>query len=167
MLPQVVVLIAGGALIGPLITRVGLTTAAGLSAGAVVCGLAVYTALGRFGYVWIAVALVLVAMGMRVVGVVAGNNVMRGLPENSTTIGAALIDTASEVTIGIGIALSGTILAVLFPDALTAATWSAQQTVEFREAIACAGLALPLLSAALVGWGIVRGPRPKNNMPKR
>ncbi|WP_435830056.1 MFS transporter [Saccharopolyspora shandongensis] len=104
MLPQVVVLIAGGALISPLITRVGLTTAAGLSAGAVVCGLAVYTALGRFGYVWIAVALVLVAMGMRVVGVVAGNNVMRGLPENRTTIGAALIDTASEVTIGIGIA---------------------------------------------------------------
>ncbi|SDW93837.1 hypothetical protein SAMN05216215_1006134 [Saccharopolyspora shandongensis] len=115
MLPQVVVLIAGGALISPLITRVGLTTAAGLSAGVVVCGLAVYTALGRFGYVWIAVALVLVAVGMRVVGVVAGNNVMRGLPENRTTIGAALIDTASEVTIGIGIALSGTILAALFP----------------------------------------------------
>ncbi|WP_234433079.1 MFS transporter [Streptomyces sp. NRRL S-1824] len=100
MLPQVVVLIAGGALIGPLVMRVGLDKAAWLSAGAVVCGLAVYGLLGRFGYVWIALALalVLVAAGMRVVGVVAGTNVMRGLPTNRTTIGAALVDTASEVT---------------------------------------------------------------------
>ncbi|AHH97395.1 MFS transporter [Kutzneria albida] len=165
MLPQVIVLIAGGALISPLITRVGLTTAARLSASTVVCGLAVYTALGGFGYVWIALALVLVATGMRVVGVVAGNNVMRGLPDNRTTIGAALIDTASEVTTGIGIALSGTILATLLPNALTTATWSAQQTAEFREAITYAGLALTLLSATLVGWGIVRGPHPKNDTP--
>ncbi|KZB85954.1 MFS transporter [Amycolatopsis regifaucium] len=133
MLPQVVVLIAGGALIGPLITRVGLTKAAWLSAAAVVCGLAVYTAFGGFGYGWIAVALALVAAGMRVVGVVAGTNVMRGLPPNRTTIGAALVDTSSEVATGIGIALSGTILALAFPGALT---------------------------AALVGFGIVRGRRP-------
>lgn len=33
----------------------------------------------------------LVAAGMRIVGVVAGNNVMRGLPSDRTTIGAALI----------------------------------------------------------------------------
>lgn len=50
MLPQVVVLIAGGALVSPLIARVGLTRAAWVSASAVVCGLAVYTAFGRFGY---------------------------------------------------------------------------------------------------------------------
>jgi MFS family permease len=159
MLPQVVVLIAGGALITPLITRVGLTKAAWLSAGAVVCGLAFYTAFGRFGYGWIAVALVLVAMGMRVVGVVAGNNVIRGLPQDRTTIGAALVDTASEVTTGVGIALTGTILAVLFPGALTSADWSAAQTVDFRAAITYAGLAITALSAFLVGWGIVRSPR--------
>lgn len=161
MLPQVVVLIAGGAVITPLITRVGPTAAAWLSAGAVVCGLAVYTAAGRFGYVWIAVALVFVAAGMRVVGVVAGNNVMRGLPKNRTTIGAALIDTASEVTTGVGIALSGTVLAVFVPGALTVANWTGQQAGGFREAITYAGLALTVLSAALVGWGIVRGPRPE------
>jgi hypothetical protein len=88
---------------------------------------------------------------------VAGTNVMRGLPENRTTIGAALVDTASEVTTGIGIAISGTILAVIFPGALTAATWSARQTGDFRDAITYAGLALTLVSATLVGFGIVRG----------
>ncbi len=155
MLPQVVVLIAGGALVGPLVTRVGLTKAAWLSAGAVVCGLAVYTAFGGFGYVWIALALALVAAGMRVVGVVAGTNVMRGLPPNRTTIGAALVDTASEVTTGIGIALGGTILALVFPGALTTALHKAG----FQTATTYAGLALTLLSGALVGFGILRGRR--------
>ncbi|WP_037312552.1 MFS transporter [Amycolatopsis orientalis] len=157
MLPQVVVLIAGGALITPLITRAGLTKAAWLGAVAVVCGLAVYTAFGRLGYVWIAVALALVAAGMRVVGVVAGTNVMRGLPSNRTTIGAALADTAGEVATGIGLALSGTILALVFPGALT----GARESADFQEAITYAGLALTLLSATLVGVGILRGRRPE------
>ncbi|MEV8227171.1 hypothetical protein AB0P41_14150 [Streptomyces sp. NPDC079167] len=104
MLPPVVVLIAGGALIGPLRKCVGFDKAAWLGAGSVVCGLAVHALLGRFGYVWVALALVLVAAGMRVVGVVAGTNVMRGLSANRTTIGAALVDTSSEVATGVGIA---------------------------------------------------------------
>ncbi|OXM46066.1 MFS transporter [Amycolatopsis alba] len=157
MLPQVVVLIAGGALVTPLMKRLGLVKAAWLSAAAVVCGLAVYTAFGGLGYVWIAVALALVAVGMRVVGVVAGTNVMRGLPSNRTTIGAALVDTASEVTTGIGIALSGTILALVFPGALTSARGSA----DFLAATTHAGLALTVLSAALVSFGILRGRRPE------
>lgn len=159
MLPQVVVLIAGGALIGPLVTRVGLDKAAWLSAGAVVCGLAVYGLLGRVGYVWVALALVLVAAGMRVVGVVAGTNVMRGLPANRTTVGAAMVDTAGEVTTGIGIAVGGTVLAAFFTGDLATSSWSTHQTAEFRAAVTWAGLVLTVLAAALVGWGIARARR--------
>ena len=90
MLPQVIVLIAGGPFVNPFVERVGLDRAAWLSAAAVVVGLAVYGLLSSFGYVWVAIALVLVAAGMRVVGVVAGINVLRGLPKNRTSIGAAL-----------------------------------------------------------------------------
>ncbi|MFF8729357.1 MFS transporter [Streptomyces sp. NPDC015171] len=156
MLPQVIVLILGGAAIGPLVKRVGLDKAAWLSAGAVVCALAVYGLLSRYGYPWVAVALVLGAAGMRVVGVVAGTNVMRGLPRNRTTTGAALVDTAGEVTTGIGIAVSGTILAALFTGDIAAPDWSTRQTAEFREAVTCAGLVLSVVAAALVGWGIAR-----------
>lgn len=163
MLPQVVVLIAGGALVGPLVTRVGLDKAARLSAGTIVCGLAVYGLLGRFGYVWVALALVLVAAGMRVVGVVAGTNVMRGLPTNRTTIGAALVDTAGEVTTGIGIAVSGTILAGLFTGDVATSSWNTDQTAEFREAVTSADLALTVLAGALVGWGIIRARRVADN----
>ncbi|MFD0264121.1 MFS transporter [Kitasatospora indigofera] len=156
MLPQVVVLVAGGAFVNPFVQRVGLERAARLSATAVVSGLAVYSLLGRFGYAWVAVALVLVAAGMRVVGVVAGVNVLRGLPKDRTTIGAALTDTATEVTAGVGIAVCGTVLAALFGGGIAAGHWSPRQSAQFHEAVTVAGLLLTVAAAALVGWAVLR-----------
>jgi MFS family permease len=156
MLPQVVVLVAGGAFVSPFVQRVGIDRAAWISAATVVSGLAVYGLLSRYGYVWVAVALVLVSAGMRVVGAVAGVNVLRGLPKNRTTIGAALVDTATEVTSGVGIAVTGTILAAVFTGNIATSNWSAHQTAQFRESVTIAGLTLTVMAAALVGWGIVR-----------
>jgi MFS family permease len=155
MLPQVVVLLASGRFVGPFVQRVGLDQAAWLSAAAVVTGLAVFGLLSRFGYPWVLTALVLVAAGMRVVGVVAGNNVLRGLPENRTSIGAALVDTSSELATGIGIAATGTILAALFIGNLTSSTWSRLQVAEFQEAVTVAGITLTAVAAALVAFGIL------------
>ncbi len=160
LLPQVVVLVAGGAFIKPFVRRVGLERAGWLSAAAVVAGLAVYGLLGRLGYPWVAIALVLVSAGMRVVGVVAGVNVLRGLPPNRTTIGAALVDTATEVSSAVAIAVTGTVLAALFTGDLAASHWSARQGAEFQQAATIAGLTLTAVAAALVGWGIVRGRHP-------
>ncbi|MBW8483777.1 MFS transporter [Actinomadura sp. PM05-2] len=160
MLPQVVVLVAGGALVDPFVRRVGLERAAWLSAAAVVCGLGVYGLLGRSGYGWVAVALVLVAAGMRVVGVVAGVNVLRGLPEERTTVGAALTDTVTQVASGAGIAVAGTVLAALFAGDVAAPSWTARQAAQFQDAVTVGGLALTALSAALVGWGFARARRP-------
>jgi len=159
MLPQVVVLIAGGAVITPLVRRIGLERAGWMGAVTVVAGLAVYAVLSRYGYVWVAVALVLVAAGMRVVGVVAGTNVMRGLPENRTTIGAALTDTSTEVASGVGIAITGTILAALFTGTIASAHWTSAQAAEFGDAVTIAGVTLTVLAGALVGWGIARSRR--------
>lgn len=159
MLPQVVVLLAGGALVTPFVRRVGMERAAWISAATVVVGLAIYGVAGVLGYVWVAIALALVAAGLRVVGVVAATNVLRGLPENRTTIGAALTDTATEVASAVGIAVTGTILAALFTGDIARSSWSVQQTAEFRETVTVAGLTLTAVAAALVGWGIVRARR--------
>src|SRR4051812_20683978 len=156
LLPQVVVLIAGGAFVNPLVQRVGLDRAAWLSSILVVAGLAVYGLLSRFGYGWVALALVLVAAGLRVVGVVAAVNVIRGLPKNRTTIGAALVDTSSEVTSGAGIAVTGTILAVMFTGDIAAPTWTAHQAAQFEQAVTVAGLVLTVAAAALVTWAFLR-----------
>ncbi|MFC9324148.1 MFS transporter [Kitasatospora sp. NPDC057015] len=156
MLPQVVVLLAAGPLVGPLVERVGSGRASWIGATAVVFGLAVYSLLSGFGYLWVAIALALVAAGMRVVGVVAAVNVLRGLPKNRTSIGAALTDTATEVTSGVGIAVGGTVLAVLFTGDIATSHWSAAQSAEFHRAVTIAGLLLTGAAAALVGWAILR-----------
>jgi len=156
MLPQVVVLIFGGPLSNRFIERVGLDRAAWLSAIAVVAGLAVFGLFSSFGYVWIVVALVLVAAGIRVNGVAAGTNVLKGLPANRTSIGAALVDTASEVATAVGIAVSGTILAAVFVGSITKPHWTPAQTGQFQDGIMIAGLALTVVAAALVGFGTAR-----------
>ena len=156
MLPQVIVLVGAGPFVNRFVERVGLDRAAWLSATAVVAGLGVYGLTSRFGYVWVALALVLVSAGMRVVGVVSGVNVLRGLPKNRSTIGAALVDTASEVTSGTGIAVTGTILAAMFTGTIASANWSPQQTTQFQNAVTVAGLVLTVVAAALVGWAIAR-----------
>jgi len=156
MLPQVIVLLGGGRLVGPFVARFGMDRAAWMSAAAVVLGLAVFAAGSRFGYVWVALSLVLVAAGMRVVGVVAGTNVMRGLPKNRTTIGAALVDTSSQVATGVGIAVTGTILAALFTGNISAPHWSADQAAAFQTGVTVAGVALTAVAGALVLVGIAR-----------
>ena len=160
LLPQVAVLVAGAAFVGPFVRRVGLARAAGISATAVVAGLAVYAALGQRSYVWVALSLVLVAAGLRVVGVVAGMNVLTGLPDNRTSLGAALVDTSSQVASAVGIAVGGTLLAALFSGDLTASAWTATQSAQFPEALTLSALVLTLLAAALVTWAALRTRHP-------
>lgn len=162
MLPQVVVLVGGGPFVNPFVQRVGLVRAAWLSAGSVVAGLAVYALLSTHGYVWIAIALILEAAGLRVVGVVAAVNVLRGLPQNRTTIGVALVDTATEVTSGAGVAVTGTILAALFTGDIATSHWTHHQHIQFGHAVTTSGLTLTIVAAALVGWAILRTRNTRN-----
>jgi MFS family permease len=156
MLPQVVVLIGGGVFVTPFVKRFGLRTSAWASALVVVVGLVVYGLLGRYGYTYVASSLVLVSAGLRVVGVVAANNVLQGLPKNRTTIGIALVDTASQVTTGVGIAVTGTVLAAMFTGNVATANWSVTQTSEFGNAIAVSSFAMAAIAMALVIWGFLR-----------
>ena len=156
MLPQVVVLIAAGPFVNPFVQQVGFTRAAWLGAAAIVVGLVLYTALNRVGYVWVAIALALVAAGLRISGVVAAVNVLRGLPAERTSIGAALTDTATEVSSGAGLAVCGTLLAALFAGSIATTGWSPAQTAEFGGAVTLAGLVLTVVAAVLVGWAMLR-----------
>ena len=61
-------LFAGGAVVSKFVRRVGLDNAAWMSAAAVVAGLAIYGLFSSYGYVWIAIALVVLSAGIRIVG---------------------------------------------------------------------------------------------------
>jgi MFS family permease len=156
LLPQVVTLLASGPFTGRFVERYGMNRSVLLGAVAVVAGLTIYGVLGRFAYVWVAAALVLTAAGLRVVGIVAGVNVMRGLPPERTSLGAALNDTATEVTSGIGIAVTGTVIAAMFAGSIATPHWSAAQTTQFRDAVTISILALAVAAAALIAWAMVR-----------
>ena len=150
-----VVLLAAGPFVSRYVNLVGFEKAAWSSAAAVVSGLAVYSLFGRLGYEWVAIALVLVSAGMGIDGVVAGTNVLRGLPDNRTSIGAALVDTATEVASGVGIAVAGLIIAAFFTGSIVSG-WNTQQAAEFERAVMIAGLVLAGVAAALVGGGFLR-----------
>ncbi|ROP74512.1 MFS transporter [Curtobacterium sp. PhB115] len=164
-LPQVVVLLGSGRFVGPFVRRVGLDRAAWTSAAAVVAGLAVFAAGARFGYPFVLVALVLVAAGMRVVGVVAGTNVLTGLPADRTSIGAALVDTASEIATAVGVAATGTILAALVGGSITTTAWTPERISAFEGAVSIAGFVITAVAALLVGTGIVRARRASTSTP--
>ncbi|PYY33144.1 MFS transporter, partial [Curtobacterium sp. MCBD17_029] len=164
-LPQVVVLLAGGRFVGPIVHRVGLGRAAWTSAAAVVSGLAVFGALSRLGYVWVLIALVLVAAGMRVVGVVAGASVLSGLPADRTSVGAALVDTSSELAGGAAVAVAGTVVAAFVTGSITTSGWTAVRSGAFQDGLAVAGLGLAAVAALLVVVGMLRtriGDRPED-----
>jgi hypothetical protein len=156
LLPQVIVLIGLGPFVNRIVETLGFDRTAWISAASVVAGLAVYGFLNSAGYLWSAVSLVLVAAGIRVNGVVAGTNVLRGLPANRTSIGAALVDTAQEVATGTGVAVTGTVLAALFSGAIATPNWTGNQTEQFELAVTIAALILTVVSAALVSWGYLR-----------
>jgi hypothetical protein len=93
---------------------------------------------------------------MRVVGVVAGNNVLQGLPSNRTSVGAALVDTSSELATAVGITATGTVLALLVPGSIASTSWTPARLAAFEGGITVAGAVLTVVAALLVGFGMAR-----------
>ena len=116
-------------------------------------------------YVWGDLSLVLVGAGLRLVGVVSGMNVLGGHPEGRTSVGAALVDTTSQLR---SPPRSGSRSAErssprCFTGDVAAGAWTSAQTAEFRRSVTLAATALAVVAAALVLWAALRtrpGTRP-------
>ncbi|SDS43053.1 MFS transporter [Actinoplanes derwentensis] len=155
-LPQVIVLLAVGPFVEKFVDRLGTHRAGVLGACSFLAGLLVYGVLGHLHYGWIAIALALTAAGMRVVATIAGVTVMRGLPEDQTTIGAAMSDTSQEVASSVGMAVTGTIVAAALGGSLITAGATATGAHTFEHAVTTATLILTALCAALIFWAARR-----------
>ena len=155
-LPQIITMLALGPFVEKIADRLGTHRAGLFGAAAVVAGLLLYAILGRSQYVWIAVALVLVSAGMRVVMIIATVTVMRGLPEDQTSIGAALNDTSQEVASSIGTAVTGIIVAAALTGSLSDIHAGTNGTHRFENAVTVATLALAAACAVLAAWAAHR-----------
>lgn len=156
MLPLVVTLLLVGFVVERFVERVGIQRAALLGSLCVLAGLGTYGTLGISSYLSVAISLVCIAAGLRIVGVVAGVNVMKGTPRNRTSIGAALVDTVDQVTSAVSVAIVGSVLAARFSGDLANGRWSPAQRVQFHEAVSLGTGILALLAVLLIGWAFMR-----------
>lgn len=76
------------------------------------------------GYGAIAACMVLMTVGLRTVMTICAIALVDAMPDNRTSIGVALNDTAQEVGSSIGTAVVGTLIAALVTTQLPAGTWS-------------------------------------------
>jgi MFS family permease len=83
------------------------------------------------GYVAIAVAMVLMTVGLRTVMTICAIALVDAMPSNRTSIGTALNDTAQEVGTSVGTAVIGTAIAALVTSKLPAGTWSSHLVESF------------------------------------
>ena len=107
--------------------RIACLVGAGLLAGAL-GGLAWGVS---HGYLAIAVSMVVMTVGLRTVMTICAVALVSAMPENRTSIGTALNDTAQEVGTSVGTAVVGTMIAVLVTSQLPAGTWSNNLVASF------------------------------------
>jgi len=104
------------------------------------------------GYLYIAVCMVAMTIGLRTVMTICAVALVDAMPSNRTSIGAALNDTAQEVGTSIGTAVIGTLIAVLVTTTLPAGTWSSDLVASFfhgeRITYAVLAVVVGLIAAA-------------------
>lgn len=159
LLPQVATLLITGFFVEKFVNRFGIHKAAWFGSLSVIAGIVVFAAAGQVSYIFVATTLVLISAGLRVVGVVAGVNVMKGTPKNRTSIGAALVDTTDEITSGISIAIVGTLVAVFFVGDFSQGHWTVAQSVQFHNAASLSSWILAVVATALIVWAYFRAHR--------
>jgi hypothetical protein len=158
-------MLAIGPFVEKFVDQLGTHRAGVLGASTFLTGLLIYGILGRQGYVWIAVALALTAAGMRVVATIAGVTVMRGLPEDQTSIGAAMSDTSQEIASSVGMAVTGTVVAAALGGSLVDVGATAAGIHTFENAATTSTLALTALCTGLILWAARRGAKVPDRVP--
>ncbi len=165
MLPQVITLILVGFFVEKFVNRFGIHNAAWFGSLSVLAGIVLFATLGQVTYVFVAITLVLISAGLRVVGVVSGVNVMKGTPKNRTSIGAALVDTTDEITSGISIAITGTLIAAFFVGNFSQGHWTDAQSAQFHNAASLSSWILAVVATALIVWAYFRARKGEKELP--
>ncbi|UQE74151.1 MFS transporter [Gordonia sp. PP30] len=83
------------------------------------------------GYLAIAIFMVTLTLGLRTIMTICAVALVSAMPENKTSIGTALNDTAQEVGTSIGTAVVGTAIAALVTTALPDGRWSSELVSSF------------------------------------
>jgi len=132
------------------VRRFGHRIACLVGAGMLAAGLALLAWGVEQEYLAIAVAMVVMTVGLRTVMTICAVALVGAMPANRTSMGAAMNDTAQEVGTSIGTAIVGTLIAVLVTTVLPDGAWSGELVASFfhgeRIVFAVLAVAVGLLS---------------------
>lgn len=143
-LPLILTMVLASPLAESLVRRCGQRVACLIGAGLLAVALATMAWGVDRGYLVIAAAMVVMTIGLRIVTTTCAVALVGAMPEDRTSMGAALNDTAQEIGTSVGTALVGTLIAALVTTSLPSGTWSPAlvQSYFHGEAITFAVLAV-------------------------
>ncbi|MDU0313364.1 MFS transporter [Phycicoccus sp. M110.8] len=105
------------------------------------------------GYPAIAASLVVLTIGLRTVMTICAVALVEAMPHNRTSIGAALNDTAQEIGSSLGIAVVGSLVAVLVTTTLPVGAWSAELVASFVHGERITYAVLSAVVGVVAVWG--------------
>ncbi|MBN9178211.1 MAG: MFS transporter [Microbacterium sp.] len=123
-LPLIATMLLATPLTEALVRRCGQRIACLVGAALLAAGLGLMAWAVEVNYLAIAVAMVVMTIGLRTVMTICAVALVGALPENRTSMGAALNDTAQEVGTSLGTAVVGTPIAVMVTTVLPNGVWS-------------------------------------------
>jgi len=104
-------------------------------------------------YLAIAIAMVVMTIGLRTVMTICAVALVGAMPENRTSMGAAMNDTAQEVGTSIGTAVVGTLIAVLVTTVLPDGAWSPALVASFFHGEQIVFIVLAVAVGVISGFG--------------
>jgi len=152
-LPLIVTMVLATPLSEGLGKRFGHRIACLIGAGFLAASLAGMAWGVHHGYLVIAICMVLMTIGLRTVMTICAVALVAAMPENRTSLGAALNDTAQEVGTSIGTAVIGTLIAALVTVNLPAGTWSGDLVQSFFDGERVAYGVLAVVVGVIAAWG--------------
>ncbi|MBD3784944.1 MAG: MFS transporter, partial [Micrococcales bacterium] len=152
-LPLIVTMLLATPVSEWLVRRYGHRVACLVGAGFLATSLAGMAWGVEHGYAAIAVAMVVLTLGLRTVMTTCAVALVDAMPANRTSLGTALNDSAQEVGSSIGTAVVGTLVAVLVTTTLPPGAWSADLVASFFHGERVTYLALAVVVGVLAAWG--------------
>lgn len=152
-LPLILTMILATPLTEALIRRFGHRIACLIGAALLAAGLAAMAWAVEQTYLAIAVAMVIMTVGLRTVMTICAVALVGAMPEDRTSMGAALNDTAQEVGTSIGTAFIGTMIAVLVTAVLPDGVWDAALVASYFQGERVVFLVLAVAVGLISGMG--------------
>jgi EmrB/QacA subfamily drug resistance transporter len=152
-LPLIVTMIAATPIAEGLARRFGHRIACLVGAALLAGSLAGLAWAVGHGYAAIAVFMVTLTIGLRIVMTIGAVALVAAMPDNRTSLGTALNDTAQELGTSIGTAVVGTLIALFVTTVLPAGRWSSDLVASFFHGESVVYASLAVVVGVVVTWG--------------